>query len=401
MSLIAWLNTSPDDERRMRELVRMFSEPGTLDDLGIGQVRDALGDKLFPGSSTLHTRARYYLFIPWIFKDAARNASGSTLLSRAQNSERRLIVAMHNAGATDGLIGRVAGEQVRSLPSSLYWSALRRYGILRVDRGPNQLRQIDPSKPRSESADEPIPRDWDIAVSPPPGFPGTIDGGFTMARDEAEWLRERMVTATHGSYLSALLTAPDYLDYTAATPWEHPALTTAPASVQQTVEHARLFSLVINGAALLYNLLVAERYEVAGFTAVEGPVDRYRERLDTWASDIAADAPALAGWDLGDFWRVVHSARTTPVSVSARTFITDWAHAVQAGRADGVVADNELRGWVADREIYNKKQQSRLSHPRLLATWRGAAGANPLVYRWPQLSRIVTDIHEGLTDAGA
>ena len=52
MSGIAWLDTSPADERRMREIVRLFSDTGTLDDLGIGQVRDGLGDLMFPGTST-------------------------------------------------------------------------------------------------------------------------------------------------------------------------------------------------------------------------------------------------------------------------------------------------------------------------------------------------------------
>ncbi|MEE3851791.1 hypothetical protein VZC37_15720 [Gordonia sp. LSe1-13] len=38
MSSLAWPDTSTDDERRMREIVEMFSDTTTLDDLGIGQV---------------------------------------------------------------------------------------------------------------------------------------------------------------------------------------------------------------------------------------------------------------------------------------------------------------------------------------------------------------------------
>ena len=71
MSLIAWLDTSAEEERRMRELVALFSEPGTLDNLGIGQIRDGLADLLFPGISTVQTRARYLVLIPWTFQRAA------------------------------------------------------------------------------------------------------------------------------------------------------------------------------------------------------------------------------------------------------------------------------------------------------------------------------------------
>ena len=61
MSLIAWLDVSAEEQRRVRELVAMFSDKSTLDELGIGQVRDAFSDTLFPGQSTIQTRARVIL----------------------------------------------------------------------------------------------------------------------------------------------------------------------------------------------------------------------------------------------------------------------------------------------------------------------------------------------------
>ncbi|MGO1736492.1 MAG: DUF6361 family protein, partial [Leucobacter sp.] len=70
-STIAWLDASSEEQRRMRDIIRLFADRDSRDELGLGQVRDALGDILFPGSSTLHTRARYLLFIPWIYQEAA------------------------------------------------------------------------------------------------------------------------------------------------------------------------------------------------------------------------------------------------------------------------------------------------------------------------------------------
>ncbi|MBM4509135.1 hypothetical protein GS421_05190 [Rhodococcus hoagii] len=109
MSVIAWLDTSTEEERRMRELVKMLSDSDTLDDLGIGQIRDAFGDLLFPGISTVQTRARYLLFVPWTYRRAARRHSGAELASRAANEERQLVNVLSSEGATDGLIGRRAG----------------------------------------------------------------------------------------------------------------------------------------------------------------------------------------------------------------------------------------------------------------------------------------------------
>ena len=169
MSSISWLDTSASDERRMREIVRLFSDVSTLDDLGIGQVRDGLGDLMFPGTSTLHTRPRYFAIIPWIFQRAAKKSTGTELVSKARLEERKLIEVLRTPPAVDGMIGKVAGKAVRVLPSQIYWSALQRYGIL--------------CDPKSYT--------WDVPVSPPPGFPGSLDSGLDMTEDEAQWFRER------------------------------------------------------------------------------------------------------------------------------------------------------------------------------------------------------------------
>jgi len=51
----------------VQNVLALLKEPGTLDELGIGQVRDAFADVLFPGFSTIQTHARYFLAIPRIF----------------------------------------------------------------------------------------------------------------------------------------------------------------------------------------------------------------------------------------------------------------------------------------------------------------------------------------------
>jgi len=79
MSFVAWLDHSTEDERRVREMIRLFDQPETQDALGFGQVRDAYGDLLFPGTSTLHTRATYLLFIPWCSTAAAAQTSDQVL----------------------------------------------------------------------------------------------------------------------------------------------------------------------------------------------------------------------------------------------------------------------------------------------------------------------------------
>ena len=55
----------------MRDIIRPFAERESRDELGLGQIRDAIADALFPGTSTLLTRARHLLFVPWAYQKAS------------------------------------------------------------------------------------------------------------------------------------------------------------------------------------------------------------------------------------------------------------------------------------------------------------------------------------------
>lgn len=76
-SSFSWLDYSTRDREKALEVIDLFKEPGTLDELGIGTVRDALSDRLFPGISTIQTQAKYFLFVPWIYLRLERRRIGS------------------------------------------------------------------------------------------------------------------------------------------------------------------------------------------------------------------------------------------------------------------------------------------------------------------------------------
>lgn len=379
MSDIAWLDTSPDEERRMRELVKLFSDSSTLDDIGIGQVRDTLSDKLFPATSTVHTRAKYFLFVPWIYAEAARKHSGTAARTRARDTERKLIETMRKDGQTQGLIGRVAGASVNTLPSNLYWAALKRLGIRH---------------------DGPQGAMWSISLDPPKGFPTTVETGFDLSRSEAGWLQERILTSAPDTYLAHLVREGLAHDVKAVdSPWNHPALKTASVATRGLVEHARLFSLTINGAGLLYNLLIAEKYEKAVTPGDTTYIDYYRDLLDNWANEVSAQSRDISSWDMPAFWTAVNTGRSTPIPLNTKAFVDSWLTAVSRGNAYDLATSTDLRGMIADRERVNKGEQSRLNNDRLLKEWSGASGAGRLTYRWSTVQTMVGDIKEGLDRA--
>ena len=399
-SALTWLDVSAEQQRRVRDMIRLFEEPGTRDELGVGPVRDAFSELLFPGTSVIQTRARYFLFVPWHFQEAQRRGlRGQALLQRVDRGERQLIERFRKAGYVDGLIGRQAGARVKTLPSTIYWSGLDRLGVLSASMNPRTVASIGAGS--ADEGDELATRRasaWHPTLPPaPPGFPNEETGGFDLTAREAHWLQERILDRANGTLLAHLVCGPRLAD--AGSPWTEPSTGLAPAPIREVVEHARRFSHVMQGAALLYNLLVSEVYERKGLSQIESPVDTYRAHLATWAADLQNDHLLLLR-DWPSFWLAV-SRGNSRVPPAARVFIESWVDLVHGCGPETLGNVNDARRLVAGRAGKLRGGRSVLVNEKLLALWGGSSGATPLVYRWGTVRGLVLDIQEGLDRAGA
>jgi hypothetical protein len=116
----------------MADVIALFAEKDTRDELGLGGVRDTFADLLFPATSTIQTRARYFLFIPWVYQELERRRTLPADIERlARRDEIRLIHGLENGGETDGIIGTLAQDKLARSPSNIYWAGLGRLGIRR------------------------------------------------------------------------------------------------------------------------------------------------------------------------------------------------------------------------------------------------------------------------------
>src|SRR5438309_11598756 len=92
MSAFVWLDYSERERRKMLDVVDLFREHDTRDELGIGSVRDAFADMLFPGTSTIMTRARYFLLVPWAYQSLERrHVRSAEIATRARQAELNLV----------------------------------------------------------------------------------------------------------------------------------------------------------------------------------------------------------------------------------------------------------------------------------------------------------------------
>jgi hypothetical protein len=106
--LVGWLDQSEEQQRRMREVISLFAQSGTVDDIGIGVVRDAFSDLLFPGLSTVQTRIRYFLFVPSVYERLEnQRVPTSRAAKKTRQQEVELISSLRVGRSETGALRRL------------------------------------------------------------------------------------------------------------------------------------------------------------------------------------------------------------------------------------------------------------------------------------------------------
>lgn len=410
-STFAWLDHSESDRRKALDIVDLFREQDTRDELGIGTVRDALADSLFPGVSTIQTRAKYLLFIPWIYQVLESNRTKSADMGRlARYHEVALIHALLNSDDTDGVIGKDAKSKLQRLPSSVYWVGLGVFGIRRIERTQEQLNRSLDGSYRLKHQVHAAAEDGIVELSRPQsnwheGLPAVPDGfpkeaTLDLSEAEAEYLRERIMSNVPGTFLAFLVDQGKWWD-TANFPWDHPQVGECSAPIQQQLRDAEYFSLMMLGAVLFYNLMLAEKQAAGRIEDINQPrdrVDHYQSALFEWYAQIVAKRSELIGWveSRDDFWDRIH--RVNPrVPMPTKRFIDTWVDLVlRTDDIESLIDSRIPRDLIFHREKRLKRKQARLVSARALEMWNGAAGTSRLTYRWRQVQDIVRDILRGL-----
>ncbi|MCB9831810.1 MAG: hypothetical protein H6807_04980 [Planctomycetes bacterium] len=266
---LAWIDFSSAERARSQRILSALREPDSVDELGLGTIRDALSDALFPGTSTIQTRLAYFLMVPWIFRRLERERLDETRVAdRARDRELALIPALKENRDHDGTIGLRSESRIKRLPSMVYWGGLRTWEIFRASLSREQYlaelpdlrrrrRRLEAERPDDQGVDPEHLETWhDHLPEAPDDFPTAAS--FALRPIDAEFLLGRIQSAPRcrGSMLAWLAGRGDGAE--GETPWLHPRLAEMPAAIRDLVELARAFSDLTQGARLLYNVLLWE-----------------------------------------------------------------------------------------------------------------------------------------------
>lgn len=389
-SAFGWLDTDAEQRRKMLEVVDLFKEEGTVDELGIGSIRDALANSMFPGTSVLHTRLRYVLFVPWLLERAARKATPSEMAAEFRALEYRLISSLLDGGELQGVIGNHAKNNLKRLPSGMYWSALGAWGI-RLDDFSSEgffRRQYDVGMlaRRTAATDDPEAREAMPRSGLDPHLPSAPDSllksiDFGLTTEEEQYLSDVIAGSTAGSMLSWLVyhvptDLPGYV-------WEVPNLGDAPAQLAETADHARRFHTAIHGAALVYNLLLARK------SRRDDAVADFEAQIDEWRDELVS-TEALVGWSRADWWATIRrqNPRLRPVT---RQFVDSWVDLAAAD--DDVAHSAAAERLVSTRERQIKGGRARLVNQSALDRWSGSSGVGRHDFRWRTARAHLADLY--------
>ena len=416
MSSIGWIDFSSEHREKVRTVIDLLSAPGVVDELGIGVVRDSFADSMFPGISTIQTRAKYFTLTAHLvrrYQLSERPKRNPRTLERYLEDEEKncriRLVNRHcdvrlNLGIIGGSFGIRSDRDVVRRPSSVYWNGLRLFGFIspsnlslaefsrRLSDERKQLRALL-EETKQERGDDQDAEDYNIRLrvhTPEVGSDYWEQLSIDLTHEEAVFLRDQITRCQRDSLIGQILKHDTWMDQVLALSEtasfdefsELPFIAGLKSQeLQSTVQHARDFWRIMEGAHIRYNCLL----QAAGFgtNALKSDFDT---RWEAWREKIAHFPPH---WDTTFMWAIVqrHGSQPKP---HTRNFINQWIEEARQG-AENLSRCDEL---VSHQERLNKGNRARLrpGNQDAVNSWMGLIKVE---YRLPQVMRIIRDIREG------
>lgn len=411
-STVGWIDFSSEDRYRVRDALDALRDPGAVDELGIGIVRDGFSNAMFPGFSTIQTRAKYLVTLPrmiaaYIRQSASRRRKQdlNDYLAREERELARYLAKNSNSDER-GIIG----ENVVRRPSILYWSLLRELGIVKRNLSLQQFaRELHQDDVRASSGHV---EDDDLSDSAlmraGVEFPRSLgideedyeNHSIELTSEEAHFLRNRLATDTQKDSLkvvshlyalyggdasdsSKLLKQLDLMKNfkLLSKALEHESQ--LPNPLRELLVEASVFSTVVHGAYIRFNCVLA-----SAFHHPERLAAHDEEWID-WLEGSKVIRRRL-GDNSVDEW--IGKTKLLNFNSKHRSFLQELCCQFRQNSPIDLSLLDEL---VKQRALCLKKKRSLLE--KGLPKNYKWAGPRELNYRWQQVRQIVMDVETALS----
>lgn len=387
---LGWIDFSKDERNKVLNVIHLLDEPGAVDELGIGAIRDAFADYFFPGTSTVQTRAKYFLIVPYVLKEAGSGMYGNdlnTILRKIDNEERMCRDILIQT-SSDGVIGSLVPKSwVLRTPSNIYWAGIKKMGIFKAEDLSvkeyvrqsviqRTLKQAKAYGNRDKEAEENEKDDIDA---------GDISAfqfwslGDTYQKDwrknltiellpqEAAFLKMQIITNQRTSLFAYILKHNISLDkYISFGALSADLGDTVGPELEYMMKLANDFNNLVSMLTTRYNLIVSQ--------------GKNETAIDRWG-DLSKDIMRRSDVDLKAVFERLHIK-----NMSLRVFLMNAQEAFKAGnidRVDELIINREVRL----KGINRAKTKRAGEYPS--QSW---IGSYMLDYRYSPAKRIINDI---------
>jgi len=214
----------------------------------------------------------------------------------------------------------------------------------------------------------------------PDDFPS--QASFDLTKGEALFLKDHILRNCRGSVLATLASGRYAVNV------EFPWLLDLPEH-RDVIHHAKMFALVMNGATILYNVLLARHYNATiGNDKSSEWVANHEAEWDDWSDTVSG--LDVASWDLEGVFGL-----TPRVPLGTRNFVGNWVALVKE-RSGNLLESGIAVNLIRSRERDLKRERSRFINRKALEQWNCNKIIKPFNYRWHRVSRLVTDLYVGL-----
>ncbi len=208
MNYFGWIDFSRRDRDLARDIIASLNQPGAVDELGIGVIRDGFADYFFPGTSTIQTIAKYFFLVSYQVKELTQTPQPNpelALRKMEQECSQKMWDSLspeEQKKESEGIFGRTffkkgSKDWVKRAPSEIYWGGIRKLGFLKCSN-PLSLSEFL----RISQNQEPVPVESDEDLkngrSKVAGFEKSWHWNLPPVEVQEDWHRAPNVKLTPG-----------------------------------------------------------------------------------------------------------------------------------------------------------------------------------------------------------
>lgn len=402
---IGFVSFNQEALNRANKVMKLLQGQGAIDELGLGRIRDAFSNMMFPGMSVLQTHAKYFVLLPALYAHLEKTRISDSREARniVRESEIKLTHRLVDGSSEDakGIIGADmlkeshGAKYVKYDPTYVYLAGMETYGL--IPRGGNiyaslaERSRIHQSLPQKQTGSADTGDDSDDLTGNRQLYKTCgEDYHFTtgkplniaLSNKEADFLKKQIITHTGGSLLAYLLDSGLYEDVTEY--YFDDLGNIFMGKLPDNLNHTYHLALRFSRFAYLLRLRYAMLYDIAVGADKEAEVElaKFNELMAKFKDDFSPTA----------IKEIVHHISSRVQEESCKVFIFKAACLIAEGNYDELDRQITLR----EKAIKGLKR-SKLINAKEMQPGKPFETPPMMAYRWNTIVRtVLSEIKEGL-----